>query len=112
MPSTSSTVAALAAGCSLLAYGAFRLTKASAPKHDLADLDEIEELDEDDILAPDDVVAVFDKLFMAMQQVVLQLSQQVQQIQMAGQVIPEKQLRQLLKGEFERALTSMQAQVS
>jgi hypothetical protein len=41
----------------------------------------------------------------------MQLSQQVQQIQMSGQVIPEKQLRQLLKGEFERALTSCQAKV-
>ena len=47
---------------------------------------------------------------MTMQQVVLQLSQQVQQIQMTGQVIPEKQLRELLKSEFQRALTSCQAQ--
>lgn len=41
----------------------------------------------------------------------MQLSQQVQQIQMAGQVIPEKQLRQLLKGEFERALDQCQAAI-
>ncbi|KAL7530257.1 hypothetical protein ACHAXR_003392 [Thalassiosira sp. AJA248-18] len=109
--STAATVAALAAGCSLLAYGASHLSKSQSPaKHDLTDLDD--EIDaDDDCIAPDDVVAIFDKLFMAMQQVVLQLSQQVQQIQMAGQVIPEKQLRQLLKGEFERALASCQAQV-
>ena len=41
----------------------------------------------------------------------MQLSQQVQQLQMAGQMIPEQQLRQLLKGEFDRALTQLQAQV-
>lgn len=46
-----------------------------------------------------------------MQQIVLQLSQQVQQIQMSGQMIPEKQLRQLLKAEFERALLACQAGV-
>eukprot|EP00584_Thalassiosira_punctigera_P000631 CAMPEP_0172527924 /NCGR_PEP_ID=MMETSP1067-20121228/2463_1 /TAXON_ID=265564 ORGANISM="Thalassiosira punctigera, Strain Tpunct2005C2" /NCGR_SAMPLE_ID=MMETSP1067 /ASSEMBLY_ACC=CAM_ASM_000444 /LENGTH=290 /DNA_ID=CAMNT_0013311751 /DNA_START=43 /DNA_END=915 /DNA_ORIENTATION=- len=106
--STAATVAAIAAGCSLLAYGASRVAKSSPQQPDLADLDE---LDDEDCIGPDDVVAIFDKLFMTMQQVVMQLSQQVQQIQMAGQSIPEKQLRQLLKGEFERALTQCQAQV-
>lgn len=106
--STAVTVAALAAGCSILAWLASR----REPKRDLGDLDdEIDVLDEDDCISADDVVAIFDKLFMTMQQVVMQLSQQVQQIQMSGQVIPEKQLRQLLKGEFERALAQCQAQV-
>lgn len=110
MPPASSqtaTVVAIAAGCSLLAYGVSRLTK--SPKSHLTNLDEID--DEEDCITPDDVIAIFDKLFISMQQVVMQLSQQVQQIQMAGQVIPEKQLRQLLKGEFDRALISCQAQV-
>lgn len=111
MPSVSSasapTIAAIAAGCSLLAYGVSRLTHSS--KRDLTDFDDID--DEEDFISPDDVCKIFDKLFISMQQVVMQLSQQVQQIQMAGQVIPEKQLRQLLKGEFERSLTSCQAQV-
>lgn len=108
-PSTATTIAAIAAGCSLLAYCASHLTKPQQTKHELTDLDD--EIDDEDFITPDEVVAVFDKLFMTMQQVVLQLSQQVQQIQMAGQSIPEKQLRQLLKGEFERALTQCQAQV-
>lgn len=108
-PSTATTIAAIAAGCSLLAYCASHLTKSQQTKHELTDLDD--EIDDEDFITPDEVVAVFDKLFMTMQQVVLQLSQQVQQIQMAGQSIPEKQLRQLLKGEFERALTQCQAQV-
>lgn len=106
MPSsTTTTLAAAAAGCALLIYGASRLSK---PKHsEITDID----LDPDDCISSDDVVAIFDKLFLQMQQVVLQLSQQVQQIQMAGQMIPEKQLRQLLKSEFERALGQLQAQV-
>lgn len=109
--STSVTVAALAAGCSLLAYGAYsRLASPSEPKRDLGDIDD--EIDsDDDCIAADDVVAVFDKLFMTMQQVVMQLSQQVQQLQMSGQVIPEQQLRQILKSEFLKALESLQAQV-
>jgi len=109
--STTATIAALAAACSLLAYGASKLSASKQKQPSLTDLDDIEELDEDDCITPEDVIAIFDKLFMTMQQVVLQLSQQVQQIQMSGQVIPEKQLRQLLKSEFERALLSCQAQV-
>lgn len=109
---TAATVAALAATCSLIAYGASQLTSKSF-KHDLADLDEIDadDTNNDDCITADDVITIFDKLFMTMQQVVMQLSQQVQQIQMSGQVIPEKQLRQLLKTEFERALVSCQEQV-
>ena len=115
MPSSTTTIAAIAAGCTLLAYGATRLTSSkdvSSSTTDLAltDLDD-EILSEEDCISADDVVAIFDKLFMTMQQIVLQLSQQVQQIQMSGQMIPEKQLRQLLKAEFERALLACQAQV-
>ncbi|KAL3795403.1 hypothetical protein ACHAWO_002650 [Cyclotella atomus] len=105
MPSTATTITALAASAALLAYGATRLSSKSK------EIAEIDDLDEDDFLTPEDVTSIFDKLFMQMQQVVLQLSQQVQQIQMSGQVIPEKQLRQLLKSEFERALQQLQAQV-
>jgi len=121
MPSSSTTtLAAIAAGCTLLAYGASRLTakKSSSARSStttdlaLTDLDDDEIiLSEEDCISSDDVVAIFDKLFLTMQQVVLQLSQQVQQIQMSGQMIPEKQLRQLLKAEFERALVACQAQV-
>lgn len=107
MPSTATTITALAASAALLAYGATRLSSKSSP----SDITDIDDLEEDELITPDDVASVFDKLFMQMQQVVLQLSQQVQQIQMSGQVIPEKQLRQLLKSEFERALQQLQAQV-
>ena len=107
MPSTATTITALAASAALLAYGATRLSSKSSP----SDITDIDDLEEDELITPDDVASIFDKLFMQMQQVVLQLSQQVQQIQMSGQVIPEKQLRQLLKSEFERALQQLQAQV-
>lgn len=67
---------------------------------------EITEIDEDvaDFITADEVVKIFDRLFLEMQAVLAQLSQQIQQIQMSGQQIPEKQLRMLLRGEFERAL--------
>ena len=43
-----------------------------------------------------------------MQSVLAQLSAQLQQLQMAGQVLPEAKVRELLKGEFERALLAKQ----
>merc|ERR1719223_2351055 len=71
-----------------------------------ADVD-IDDLDNAaDCIAEDDVCAIFDQLFVQMQSVLAQLSQQIQQIQMSGQSIPEPQLRQLLRQEFDRALTS------
>jgi len=66
--------------------------------------------DDGDFITGDDVCKVFDRLFMEMQAVLAQLSHTVQQIQMSGQVIPEKQLRQLLITEYERALTVKQQQ--
>lgn len=64
-----------------------------------------------DFITEDVVVSVFDGLFVHMQGVLSQLGQQIQQIQMSGQTIPEKQLRQLLKAEFERALLAHQSKV-
>ena len=75
-------------------------------------IDEIdEELDPEECIQPKDVAAVFDDLFMHMQAVLAQLSQQIQQLQMAGQMIPEKQLRGLLKVEFERNLSMKQEEI-
>jgi len=74
------------------------------------DSEELVEIDEEDYITGEDVCKVFDRLFMEMQAVLAQLSHTVQQIQMSGQVIPEKQLRQLLITEYERALTVKQKQ--
>jgi len=73
--------------------------------------DDDDEYDEDNIITEDIIVSVFDSLFVHMQGVISQLGQQIQQIQMSGQAIPEKQLRQLLKAEFERALVAQQSKV-
>ena len=75
-------------------------------------MEDIEDIDaEEDCITEGDVVDIFDQLFLQMQSVLAQLSQQIQQIQMSGQQIPEAQLRQLLQQEFERALKSMQGKV-
>lgn len=66
---------------------------------------------DDDMITADLVVTVFDSIFVHMQGVLSQLGQQIQQIQMSGQTIPEKQLRQLLKAEFERALLAQQSKI-
>ncbi len=69
------------------------------------------DVDPEDCIQPEDVIAIFDDLFIHMQSVLAQLSQQIQQIQMAGQSIPEAQLRQILKGEFERSLKAKQSSI-
>lgn len=83
-------------------------TDTSNTSHELVEFDDDE--NEGDYITGDEVCKVFDRLFMEMQAVLAQLSHTVQQIQMSGQVIPEKQLRQLLITEYERALTVKQQQ--
>ena len=104
----SSTKVALisAAGATALYLASKAFTSSSASTQiDTANLSP------DECIQPDDVIAIFDDLFLHMQSVLAQLSQQIQQIQMAGQSIPEAQLRKILKSEFERALLAKQAEV-
>ena len=61
-------------------------------------------LSDDEIITPDLVCKFFDQLFVQMQSVLANLSQQIAQIQAAGQRIPEDQLKKLLAAEFERGL--------
>lgn len=75
------------------------------------DIAEIDDMNEADFITSDEVTKIFERLFIEMQGVLAQLSQTVQQIQMSGQHIPEQQLRQLLKSEFERALMAKQQQI-
>jgi len=106
----SSTSVALAAGASALLVAAAYFTKSSqSPPRSMEDIEDIDA--EEDCITEGDVVDIFDQLFLQMQSVLAQLSQQIQQIQMSGQQIPEAQLRQLLQQEFERALKSMQGKV-
>jgi len=90
------------------AVKSFMSSETSSDSQDIVEIDEDNEVE--DFITGDDVCKVFDRLFMEMQAVLAQLSHTVQQIQMSGQVIPEKQLRQLLISEYERALTVKQEQ--
>eukprot|EP00529_Nitzschia_sp_RCC80_P026947 CAMPEP_0113494670 /NCGR_PEP_ID=MMETSP0014_2-20120614/29222_1 /TAXON_ID=2857 /ORGANISM="Nitzschia sp." /LENGTH=289 /DNA_ID=CAMNT_0000388561 /DNA_START=69 /DNA_END=938 /DNA_ORIENTATION=+ /assembly_acc=CAM_ASM_000159 len=81
-------------------------TAAAKQASEIGDIDD--EIDVEEMITADEVSKIFERLFLEMQAVVAQLSQTVQQIQMSGQVIPEQQLRQLLRSEFERALSAKQ----
>lgn len=98
--SSSSTVLVGSALVLAAAAAAFQL---SSPSKSRGEITEVEEA-EGDFITADEVTNIFDRLFLEMQAVLAQLSQQVQAIQMSGQQIPERQLRMLLRGEFERAL--------
>jgi len=104
--------ALLLGGAALAVAGAYFATSSSSKSRELdgADID-IDDLDTGDCITEDDICAIFDQLFVQMQSVLAQLSQQIQQIQMSGQSIPEPQLRQLLRQEFDRALASIQGKV-
>jgi hypothetical protein len=90
------------------AAAAFYPSKDS-PSLEIAEIDD--ELPVEDYITEEDVVKIFDRLFLEMQSVLQQLGAQIQQIQMSGQQIPEAQLRQLLKSEFEKALVAKQKQI-
>jgi hypothetical protein len=102
----------LMAGCSalLVAAAASRLLSSSSSSSSSPSSKEYSEA-EVEVITADDVCKIFDRLFMEMQSVLASLSQQVQQIQMSGQHIPEAQLRQILTSEFERALLAKQAKI-
>jgi len=106
----SSTSAVLVGSALLVAAAAATSLYASADTTStIKDIDE--EYDEADLISADEVAKIFDRIFLEMQGVLAQLSQMVQQIQMSGQTIPEQQLRQMLKAEFERALTAKQTMI-
>lgn len=109
MPSSNSNVILLGAATAASVLIGFALLKPfnSPNTKKSKDID----LDPSDCIQAEDVVAIFDDLFLHMQSVLAQLSQQIQQLQMAGQSIPEPQLRQVLKSEFERALTVKQSEI-
>mmetsp|Transcript_10930 Transcript_10930/g.15322 ORF Transcript_10930/g.15322 Transcript_10930/m.15322 type:complete len:289 (+) Transcript_10930:64-930(+) len=111
MSPSSSSVLLMAGSAALLVGAAATMFGGSKSSSNPKDITDIVELDESDCISADDVCQIFDKLFLEMQQVLAQLSQQVQQIQMSGQQIPEAQLRQLLKAEFQRALDAKQKMV-
>lgn len=95
------TVAGVSA-CSLLLITLFRKRESQQDITKTTDID---------CITPEDVVKVFDTLFLHMQSACAKLSAEIQKIQMSGQMIPEPQLRQILRGEFERGLLTIQSKV-
>ena len=110
MSPSSKTLVLAAVGCSVTVLVLLRsiLKSNKTDSSSSKDVPRGDHLKPEDCIQPDDVINIFDTLYVHMQNVVANLSQQIQQIQMTGQSIPEKQLRQLLKAEFERALTAKQ----
>ena len=110
MASSSTTTAALLTGSLLVAAGLYMGLRKDATNSASRDLVEIDDLpaDEEDFITPQEVTKFFDRLFMELQGIFSQLMQQIQQIQMAGQKIPQAQLEALLRQELERALTARQ----
>jgi hypothetical protein len=118
--SSSSSTAVLVAGSALLVAGlsfglmGYNSSGAGAKSRSSAlvvsDIDNDEDTNSDFITASE-VAKIFDRLFLEMQGVLSQLMQQIQQIQMSGQTIPEKQLQQLLRQEMERALVVKQGMI-
>ncbi|KAL7579165.1 hypothetical protein ACA910_011338 [Epithemia clementina (nom. ined.)] len=72
---------------------------------------DIDEEHSDEHITVEEVTRIFDRLFREMQAIFGQLLQQIQAIQMAGQNIPELQLRAMLRGEMERALAVKQKMI-
>uniref|UniRef100_A0A6U5MKY3 Uncharacterized protein n=1 Tax=Corethron hystrix TaxID=216773 RepID=A0A6U5MKY3_9STRA len=63
------------------------------------------------LLTLSETVEIFSELFLQTQNVVAKLSQQIAQIQSAGQNIPDAQVRQIMTNEFERSGNLLQAQI-
>jgi len=108
MSSKATTIIATTA----LAAGSFFLLSTlfqnKSNNYNVSDIDDDD--DDDKYITPDIVCKFFDALFVQMNAVLSNLSQQIAQIQAAGQRIPEDQLQQLLSAEFERALLVKQQQ--
>jgi len=113
----SNSTAILVTGAALLAasVGLGYMSTLSADKDNA--IEEIEELDADvvddgeEFITEQDVCQIFEKLFLVLQQTFGGLMQQVQQLQMAGQMIPEDQLQGLIRQELERALVAKQSAI-
>ncbi|CAJ1966850.1 unnamed protein product [Cylindrotheca closterium] len=109
----SSSTSAVLVGSALLVAAAAASSLYSSKADSTSTIKDIDddEYDESELITSEEVTKIFDRLFLEMQGVLAQLSQMVQQIQMSGQVIPEKQLRMMIKAEFERALAAKQTLV-
>jgi hypothetical protein len=117
MPTTGSSALLVAGSAALLVAGIGILSKYQANMSSVSSggasstSTSLQEVDEEECITESDVAKIFDRLFMEMQAVLSQLMQQIQQIQMTGQMIPEKQLKAIIRSEMERALLLKQKAV-
>jgi hypothetical protein len=115
------TGAALLAASLGLGYMTYSVASEKLPKDKIKNeraLATVTEIDDDvvddegsDIITEHDVVKIFGKLFLEVQLAFTQLMNQVQQLQMTGQGIPEAQLQAILRQELERALMAKQGAI-
>jgi cell fate (sporulation/competence/biofilm development) regulator YlbF (YheA/YmcA/DUF963 family) len=101
------SAALLVAGIGYMSLHSNRQQQASGGAAAITDIDD-DLLEEGDYITEDEVCKIFDRLFLEMQGALAQLMQQIQQLQMQGQMIPERQLKGILKNELERTLTIKQ----
>lgn len=90
--------------------------KSSKNERALTTVTEIDDDDGDDdkgsdVITEQDIVKIFDKFFLEVQHAFTQLMNQVQQLQMTGQRIPEAQLQAIVRQELERALLVKQGAI-
>uniref|UniRef100_A0A7S1VE77 Uncharacterized protein n=2 Tax=Grammatophora oceanica TaxID=210454 RepID=A0A7S1VE77_9STRA len=113
MSTTASPVSTLllAGSALVVAAAAYQFMPGSGGSTSIREIDDENVYGEEDYITADEVTKIFNRLFLEMQQVLANLSQQVQQIQMSGHQIPEAQLRKMLRAEFERALTGRQKEI-
>jgi hypothetical protein len=109
MPSKGSSALLVAGSAALLVAGigilsTYQANQSSSSGGVSSTPTSLQEVDEEECITENDVAKIFDRLFMEMQAVLSQLMQQIQQIQMTGQMIPEKQLKAIIRSEMERAL--------
>ena len=87
------------------------------PPQESRALTTVTEIDDDgdekdtEYITANDVVKVFDQLYLELQSAFSQLMNQVQQLQMTGQSIPEAQLQLIMKQELDRALRTKQGSI-
>jgi hypothetical protein len=111
------TGAALVAASLGLGYMAYTSSSSSSttPPHDTLTVTEIDEDNDNDnssaMITEQDVCQIFDKLFLEVQQAFAQLMNQIQQLQMTGQRIPDEQVQMIMRQELERALLVKQGAI-
>jgi hypothetical protein len=104
------TGAALVAASLGLGYMAYTSSSSSSsnssPPHDTLTVTEIDEDNDNNsaMITEQDVCQIFDKLFLEVQHAFAQLMNQIQQLQMTGQRLPEEQVQMIMRQELERTL--------